>query len=111
MTQAYREFTDAEINGLIIVEWDDITGPAQAYSPRALSGFAASVQVQGDFASGVVSLMASNDGVNYHVLPDVEGNPIQLSEAGMREVSTAAAFIRPDVPAGATVSVTMAFRS
>ena len=111
MTQAYRELTDAEINGLVIVEWDDITGPAEAYSPKGLAGFGASVQVEGDFADGVVEIVGSNDGVNFHTVPDVDGQPIALSGPSIRELSTAVAFLRPVVPDGATVSVTMAFRS
>ena len=109
--QAYREFTDAEISGLVIVEWDDITGPAEAYSPRGLAGLAAAAQIEGDLAGGEVVIEVSNDGKNFHPVTFLGSGDSLIAAPRVVEFSTSAAFIRPAVPAGAVVTVTLAVRS
>jgi len=60
-----------------------------------------SAQVVGDFGvGGVVALEGSNNGADWSVLTDPQGNPLNFSTAKIEMVAEATAFVRPRVLAG-----------
>lgn len=68
-----------------------------------------SVQVFGTFGvGGTVQIEGSNDGVNYAVLTDPQGNNLLLTSAKIETVSEVTAYIRPRIIAGdGTTSLTV----
>lgn len=67
-----------------------------------------SVQVEGTFGvGGSITMEGSNDGQNYHALLDKAGAAVTLTAAGILDIDTDCAFIRPNVTAGdGTTSLT-----
>ena len=60
-----------------------------------------SVQVVGTFGvGGSLSFEGSNDGVNWSVLTDPQGNALSFTSSKIKLVSEATAFVRPHVTAG-----------
>lgn len=72
-----------------------------------------SVQVEGTFGSGGnVVIEGSNDGTNYRVLTDPQGNGLNFTSAKIESVMEITRYIRPRVTAGdgttlLTVSILM----
>ena len=60
-----------------------------------------SVQVTGIFgAGGSVAIEGSNDGVNFAVLNDPQGNPLNFTSAKLLMVTEATLYVRPRVTGG-----------
>jgi hypothetical protein len=60
-----------------------------------------SIQFTGTFSSGgTIQIEGSNDGTNYVVLTDPQGNNISKTAAGLEMVSELTRYIRPRVTAG-----------
>lgn len=60
-----------------------------------------SVQVVGTFgAGGSVRLEGSNDGTNYAVLSDPQGNALDITTAKIEAITELTRYIRPRVTAG-----------
>lgn len=60
-----------------------------------------SIQFAGTFgAGGTVVLEGSNDGVNYVVLTDPQGNAITKTSASIEAVTEATRYVRPRVTGG-----------
>ena len=72
---------------------DDETGPIAAMARWPNKSF----QAFGTFASGVLTLHGSNDGVNFAPLNDLEGNAISMTAAGILSVMEHCMFYRPVV--------------
>ena len=68
-----------------------------------------SAQVGGTFGvGGSVSIEGSNDGVNYRVLTDPQGNALTFTSANLEAVSEVTRFIRGRVTAGdGTTAITV----
>jgi len=73
-----------------------------------------SVQFVGTFgAGGTIQIEGSNDGTNYVVLTDLQGNNISKTAAGIEGVQEVTRYIRPRVTAGdgtTTIDATMLLR-
>lgn len=71
-------------------------------SPFAVPRYAdRSVQVFGTFgASGNLRIQGSNDGVNWAVLTDPQGNDLNITTAKIEMVTEVTVFIRPLITAG-----------
>jgi len=60
-----------------------------------------SIQFAGVFGSGgTVALEGSNDGVNFAVLTDLQGNAITKTSGSIETVTEATRFVRPRVTGG-----------
>ncbi len=70
------------------------------------------VQVAGTFGGGTVVFEGSNDGVNYVTLSSPSGAALSFTAAGLMQVTTPAAFVRPRLTSGtgASLTVTMTAR-
>ena len=68
-----------------------------------------SVQVAGTFgAGGNLRILGSNDGTNYIVLTDPQGNALNFTAAGIETVMELTRYIKPLVTAGdVTTSLTV----
>jgi hypothetical protein len=68
-----------------------------------------SVQIQGTFGTGgSVSIEGSNDGTNYQLLTDPQGNDITKTAADLEQITEITRYIRPRVTAGdGTTSLTV----
>lgn len=67
-----------------------------------------SVQVAGTFGGGTFRIEGSNDGSNYAVLHDPQGNALDITSAGIKMVAENCRYIRPRATAGSSASVTVA---
>jgi len=60
-----------------------------------------SVQIEGTFgAAGSVQMEGSNDGTNYQLLTDPQGNDIVKTAADLEQISELTRYIRPRCTAG-----------
>jgi hypothetical protein len=71
-----------------------------------------SVQVTGTFAGATLVFEGSNDGVNFFPLSNPAGSALSFTSAGLMQMTTATAWVRPHVSAGsgAALTVTMTAR-
>lgn len=102
---AYQEVKLASVEGLTIVSWDDLAGEGDAYAPAGLAGLAGSFQAEGAFTAAV--LQASNDNNNFHAVRDLQGAEVVLTEPGIVDFSTSAAYIRAFADGEADVTVAL----
>lgn len=67
-----------------------------------------SVQVVGEFGGATVVLEGSNDdGANWHVLTDPQGNALNISAPKLEQVLEIAQLIRPKIMGGAGTDVSV----
>lgn len=73
---------------------------------------AGAVQFGGTFGGATVKLQASNDGVTYFDMVDLQGTAISAATAAMFEFTTAAIYLRPSLTSGSgnAVNVTLMLR-
>jgi len=84
-----------------LIEWSGLTNGDDG-DPAGLFGAAdRSVQVTGTFGvGGSLRIEGSNNGVNYAVLTDPQGNDLDITEAKIETVTENVRYIRPRVTAG-----------
>ncbi len=93
-----------------VITWALLTTTNADGAPIGMTGSAdRSVQVEGTFgAAGNVVIEGSNDGVNYRVLTDPQGNALNITSAKIEEIIEIVKLIRPRVTAGdGTTSLTV----
>ena len=79
-------------------------------APIELTEFAdRSVQVDGTFNGGTLTVEGSNDGLVYLPLSDPQGNALAFTSAKIEQVQEMTRFIRPRVTAGTGVSLNVTF--
>lgn len=71
-----------------------------------------SVQVNGTFNAGTLTIEGSNDGVNFYALTDPQANALAFTAAKIEQISEITRYVRPRVTAGTGVdlNVTIALR-
>ena len=90
--------------------WTPLTNTNTDGSPVEMPGSKKRcVQVTGTFgAGGSVRIQGSNDGSTYAALHDAQGNALDITAAGIKEVLEVPRYIRPLVTAGdGTTSLTV----
>ncbi len=96
---------------ILIMQWTPLTFSGTDSGSPFMSGQWAdrSVQVLGTFgAGGNLRWEGSNDGTNYAVLTDPQGNALDFTSAKIETVTELTAYVRPRVTAGdGTTSVTV----
>lgn len=65
-----------------------------------------SIQVSGTFGTSTFTLEGSNDGTNWFVLTDPQGNNISKTAAALEAISEAVRYVRPNVSGGAGATLT-----
>ena len=73
-------------SGLFIHLWATFSEADVPLQIEAGSQADKSVQIEGTFGGGSLSLLGSNDGTNFQILDDMDGSPITLSAAGIRSL-------------------------
>ena len=108
---ATRALTVTNINEILFrgqvrsFQWTGLTKATDDDGDPAGLGYAwytdKSVQVTGTFGTGgSVRIEGSNDGTNYAVLADAQGNALDITTAKIEEISAAVLYIRPRITAG-----------
>lgn len=64
-----------------------------------------SVQIQGSFGTGTVTIEGSNDGTNFQTLRDPQGATLSFTAAGLKQVLETTQFIRPKLTGGTAPNV------
>lgn len=84
-----------------VVQWTGLLNGDDG-SPIEMPGSSdRSVQFSGTFGTGgTILLEGSNDGTNYVVLTDPQGNAISKTAAGIEAVTELTRYVRPRVSAG-----------
>jgi len=87
--------------GCYVVSWSGLLNGDDG-SPIEMPGAAdRSVQFTGTFGTGgTIQIEGSNDGTNYVVLTDPQGNNISKTAAGIEQVVEITRYLRPRVTAG-----------
>ena len=105
--------TSDDISGnksVIRRSWALLTTTDNVGSPFPFAEWAdRSIQVTGTFgAGGNLKWEGSNDGTNYYVLTDPQGNALDITTAKIEAITEICAFARPRVSAGdGTTSLTV----
>src|SRR3990167_8910225 len=102
------QITELHGRGCITLTWGALTAADLTAIAVKVAGLTdKSVQLQGTFAgSCAVALHGSNDGTNYHLLTDPQGNDITKTASDLEAVSEATLWIKPVMTApDATTSV------
>jgi hypothetical protein len=74
--------------------------------PLEMTGWAdRSIQATGTFGGATVNIEGSNNGTNWSLLTDPQGNNIALTSAKIEQVMEITRFIRPAVSGGSGVSI------
>jgi hypothetical protein len=97
--QHVREST--RFTNATLARWDDMQNgdDGDAFDMSTYSD--KSVQVFGTFGvGGTLTVEGSNDGSNWAVLTDPQGNDLRLTAAKIELISEATRFVRPRVSAG-----------
>lgn len=68
-----------------------------------------SVQVDGTFSTGTVTIEGSNDKLVWLPLTDPQGNPLSFTAAKIEQLQELTLWVRPRVTAGTGVSVNVTF--
>jgi hypothetical protein len=64
-----------------------------------------SVQVDGTFGGGTVTVEGSNDGTNWFTLRDPQGTSLSFTSAGLKQIMETTLFMRANLTSGTTVTV------
>jgi hypothetical protein len=95
-----------------VVSW---TGGATGDTGTAYSdpgGGDRSVQIEGTFGGSTVNIHGSNNGTEYHLLTDPQGNDLAKTAADLEQITEQVRHIRPNCTggAGSAIAVTLVIR-
>lgn len=94
--------------GCILISWDALTNGDEGAAVEMGAFADRSVQVVGDFgAGGSCAIEGSNDGVNYSVLTDPQGNALNIATSKIEVISKLVRYNRPSVTGDVTTSLTV----
>lgn len=99
---ATRNLTKTSIGrSSYMTEWSGLTNGDDGEPSNLFGAADRSVQVTGTFGvGGSLRIEGSNDGTNYAVLTDPQGNDLDIIEAKIEAVTENVRYIRPRVTAG-----------
>lgn len=91
-----------------VITWANLTSGDDGQMLEMPGSADRSVQVVGSFGSGGnLRLEGSNDGLNWNVLTDPQGNDINITTSKIEQVMEVVRYMRPRVTAGTSVSLTV----
>jgi hypothetical protein len=106
LIEPYR--TQTQTQKAYVAHWDNITTADTCEPLQAAQYTDKSVQVFGTFGvGGAVAFQGSNDGANWAVLTDPQGNPLSFTSAKIEMVSEATMLVRPVVTGDGSTSLTV----
>ena len=93
---------DLDGNRSWLVKWLTLTTTADTGVAITLPAHSdRSVHVVGTFSTGgTLSIQGSNDGTNFKILDDFQGNALTFTSTDLENISQACYYIRPFVSAG-----------
>lgn len=83
-----------------VAQWEHMLGSDEGAALMGAQYTDKSVQVVGNFGSATLQFQGSNNGVDWAVLTDPQGNDLNFSLAKIELVSEATVFVRPVVVGG-----------
>lgn len=99
--------TDPGVKSVYIVTWAAI-GDADTCTAVPMSGASdRSVQITGTFGAATILLQGSNDGTNFVVLTDPQGNAISKTTAAIEQISEITRYIKPSTSGGTGSAITV----
>ncbi len=105
VTPTITKATDGGVSDVYIVQWPAV-GNADTGTAVPLSGGSdRSVQVSGTFGAATILIEGSNDGTNYVVLTDPQGNSLSKTSAAIEAISELTRYIRCSSSGGTGTNV------
>lgn len=98
LIEHYR--TQTQTQKAFVAHWDNATGADECEKLQFSQYTDKSVQVAGTFGGATVSFEGSNDGINWCVLTDPQGNPLTFTSPKIEMVTEASWWARPVVTGG-----------
>jgi hypothetical protein len=108
MTEIAHDTNYTHSTVAFVSKWENLQN-GDTGEPRSAVQFTdRSVQVFGTFGvGGSVTIEGSNDGVNWAVLTDPQGNDLVISTAKIELISEATVYVRPVVGGDGTTDLTV----
>lgn len=96
------EYTNAPTKTSVafVAQWEHITGSDVGAPLMGAQYTDKSVQVVGNFGAGTLEFQGSNNGVDWAVLTDPQGNNLNFTQPKIELVSEATVYVRPVVSGG-----------
>lgn len=89
-----------------MVVWEALTTTNADGAPAELVAYSdRSVQVVGTFDGASLQLQGSNDGINYKVLTDPQGNALTFTATNIESIAELTRYIRPAITVNGAGSV------
>lgn len=83
-----------------LITWAAIGDSDTCTAVQMPTGSEKSVQIGGTFGAATITISGSNDGVNYIVLTDPQGNNIAKAAAAIEAISEHTRYIKPSTAGG-----------
>lgn len=98
LIEHYR--TQTQTQKAFVAHWDNANAGDQCAPLQFAQYTDKSVQVAGTFGGASVSFEGSNDGINWAVLTDPQGNPLTFTSPKIEMITEASWWARPVVTGG-----------
>lgn len=93
--------SDSYRESVHIITWANLQNSDNGDPVESVRSSERTIQFEGIFGSGgIIQIEGSNDGNNWHVLTDPQGNNVSKASAGIETIVELTKYIRPRVPAG-----------
>lgn len=107
ITPVVTRVEDGGVFDVYLATWPAM-GNADTGLPVAMSGSSdRSVQIEGTFGGATVVIQGSNNGTNYQLLTDPQGNDISKTTADLEAITELTRYVRPVTSGGTGTSVTV----
>jgi len=88
-----------------VITWQGLT-TGDTGRPLEMTGWAdRSIQITGTFGGATVNIEGSNNGTNWSLLTDPQGNNIALTSAKIEQVMEITRYMRPSISGGSGASI------
>lgn len=108
ITATMAKVNDGGMFDVYLASWVAM-GNADTGTAVAMSGASdRSVQIEGTYGGATVSFQGSNDGTNYQILTDPQGNALTWTSSNrLEQISELTRFVRPITSGGTGTSLTV----
>jgi hypothetical protein len=98
LIEHYR--TQTQTQKAFVAHWDNVSSGDECEKLQFSQYTDKSVQVAGTFGGASLSFEGSNDGINWAVLTDPQGNPLTFVSGKIEMVTEASNYARPSISGG-----------
>ena len=96
-----------------VVTWTGITSTSTCEAVKLAHWADRSVQLEGSFSSGTITITGSNSGNAYATLHDMFSNSLEFTAAGLSQICEVTGYVKPAISgggAGTSITITMLCR-